>query len=102
MIGDAPARREVRPQFGRDERLGQVVLCVGRLIVREEMFERLHQAAVGMQHEIGGELAGRGFGFYALDQLPARRTDHLDADEGKFLAEFVDNLLLHLSEGRGA
>ena len=60
----------------------------------------LHQAAVGMQHEVGRELAGRRFGLHARDQLPARRADHLDADEGKLLAEFVDDLLLHLGEGR--
>src|SRR6185295_18267392 len=53
-----------------------------------------------MQHEIGAELAGRRFGFHALDQLPTRRADHLDADERKLLAEFVDDLLLDLREGR--
>src|SRR5260221_139336 len=31
------------------------------------------------------------FGSHALDQLPTRRPDHLDADEGKPLAEFVDD-----------
>jgi hypothetical protein len=40
-----------------------------------------------VQHEIGGKLVGRGFGLHALDQLSARRADHLDAHEGKLLAE---------------
>ena len=54
-----------------------------------------------MQHEIGRELAGRRFGFHALEQLAARRADHLDPDEGKPLAERVDDLLLHLGDVRG-
>src|SRR5205085_6589526 len=32
--------------------------------------------------------------------LAAGRADHLDADEGKALAEFVDDLLLHFDERR--
>src|SRR5215212_7218918 len=54
-----------------------------------------------MQHQIGRELTGRRFGFHALDQLAAGRAYHLDADERKLLAEFVDDLLLDLGEGRG-
>src|SRR3954469_22948674 len=64
------------------------------------MLEPLHQSAIGMQHEVGAELAGRRFGLHALDQLSARRADHLDADEGKLLAELVDDLLLNFREGR--
>ena len=93
--------RDVRPQLGRGQRVGQIVGGVRRRVVGEQVLDPLHQAAVGMQHQVGRELAGRGFGLHARDQLPARRADHLDADEGKLLAEFVDDLLLHLGEGRG-
>ena len=101
VVGDAPAGGDVRPQLGRDERLGEIVLRVRRLIVGEQVLDPPHQPAVGMQHQIGRELAGRRLGLHARDELPARRADHLDADEGKLLAEFVDDLLLHLGEGRG-
>src|SRR3954463_8571934 len=64
------------------------------------MLESFHQPAIGMQHEVGTELTGRRFGLHALDQLSAGRADHLDADEGKLLAKFVDDLLLNFREGR--
>ena len=100
VVGDRPAGRDVRPQLRRDQRLGQIVGGVRRRVVGEQVLERLHQPAVGVQHQVGRELAGGGFGLHARDQLAARRADHLDADEGKLLAEFVDDLLLHLDEGR--
>ena len=101
VVGDAPADRDVRPQLGRGAARREIVRGVRRRVVGEQVLDPLHQAAVGMSARVGGELAGRRFGLHALDQLPARRADHLDADEGKLLAELVDDLLLHLGEGRG-
>ena len=65
------------------------------------MLDPLRQPAIRMDQHVGRKLAGCRLGLHARDELAAGRADHLDADEGKVLAEFVDDLLLHLDEGRG-
>ena len=51
-----------------------------------------------MVDDVGRELAGRGLGLDAGDELAAGRAHHLDPDEGKALVEGLDDLLLHLGE----
>ena len=54
-----------------------------------------------MIDHVGDQLAGRGFGLDAGDQLAARRAHHLDLDLREALVEFLDDLLLDLGEIRG-
>src|SRR3954469_8528879 len=53
-----------------------------------------------MIDDVGGEFAGGGLSFHASDELPTRRSHHLDTDEGEALVEGLDDLLLDLSEVR--
>ena len=51
-----------------------------------------------MIDHIGEQLAGRGFGLHARDQLAARRAQELDLDERKALVERIDDRLLALGD----
>ena len=51
-----------------------------------------------MIDDVGDQLAGRGLGFHAGDELAARRAHHLDLDLRKTLVERLDDLLLDLGE----
>ena len=92
VVGDRPAERGLRPELRRDLHVVAIVFRVGRRVVLELVGDIQHQAAVGMVDRVGAELAGRGFGLDARDQLPARRADHLDLHERKTLVERLDGL----------
>ena len=83
VVGDRPAERDARPQLRRDQRLREIVGGVRRRVVLEQVARSSFiSAAVGVQSiRSAAQLAGRGFGLHARDQLPARRAHHLDLDE---------------------
>ena len=91
IVGDRPDHGGARPQLLRHARLRDVVGGVRRRVVREQVLDLEHQRAVGMVDHVGEQLAGRGLGLHALQQLIARRAQELDLDEGKALVERVDD-----------
>ena len=54
-----------------------------------------------MIDHVGDQLAGRGLGLDAGDELAARRAYHLDPDLREALVERLDHLLFDLGEIRG-
>ncbi len=54
-----------------------------------------------MIDDVGDQLAGRGLGPDAGDELAARRAHHLDLDLRKTLVELFYHFLLDLGEIRG-
>ena len=100
IVGDRPRHGGARPELWRDQRARVVVGGIRRRVVLEQVDERQHQRAIGMIDDVGDQLAGRGLGLDAGDELAARRADHLDLDLGKTLVEFLDHLLLDLGEIR--
>jgi hypothetical protein len=94
IVGDGPRQRDARPQLGRHSRLRQVIVAVRRRVIGKHVDQLAHERTVGMIDDVGAELAGRGFGLHARDQLPAGGADHLDADFRKALVELPYDLLL--------
>src|SRR6266851_5338092 len=74
---------------------------IRRCIILEHVDQLCHQRAVGMIDHVGDQLAGRGLGLDAGDELAARRAHHLNLDLGKALVERLDDLLFDLGEVRG-
>jgi hypothetical protein len=98
VVGDRPAERGLRPELRRDLHVVAIVLRVRRRAVLEQVRDAEHQAAIGMIDDVGEQLAGRGLGLDAGDQLTARRAHHLDLHEREALVEGLDELLLWLGE----
>ena len=101
IVGDRPSQRRLWPEFRRREHIGQIVRRVRRRIVHEQVFDLQHETAVGVVDQVGRELAGRGLGLDAGDELTTGRTHHLHFDLGEALVEGLDHLLLHFGEVGG-
>jgi hypothetical protein len=57
IVGDRPKQRDARPQLRRYPGFRQVLGCVGRRVVLEQVLQREHYPAIGMVDDVGGELA---------------------------------------------